>query len=234
MYQADRPGISFDVSLFSGAEELLEKVEGGQRFDVYFLDIIMPGTNGIGLARQIRQRDVNGEMVFVTQSMDYALDAYRVNAAQYIVKPVEKESMYAVLDKIIARREQEKDLFHTLSAPGRTVTILYSNIVLIEYIGRTLRFHLTTGGYVESKTIRTAFNQALADILKDERFLWIHQSFVINMACVKELRNRSFIMANGVEITIPRPKYVTVKNRYLAYLADKIAGVRTRKAPESD
>jgi DNA-binding LytR/AlgR family response regulator len=219
-YQNDRPGIKFQIFPFTSPELLADGLKTGRRFDLYLLDIIMPKLDGITLAQQIRALDTETTVVFLTQSEDYALEAYRVYAKQYIVKPVKKEDLYLTLDKFVARIKSGDDKFYTLSAPGRTVNLLYSSIMVIEYIGRALRFHLTTGEYIESKTIRTAFGVAVAEILQDRRFLTVHQSFVINMAHVRELHNRCIYMNNNIEIPIPRPKYVMVKNAYLAYLAE--------------
>jgi len=219
-YQNERPGLKMQVFPFTSSEQLADGLNAGQRFDLYLLDIIMPKLDGIALAQQIRALDGDSTVVFLTQSTDYALDAFRVSAAQYILKPVTKEALFPILDRVIAGRKQEEEHFYTLSAPGRTVNLLYSSIVVVEYIGRVLRFHLTTGDYVESKTIRTAFNLAVAEILLDKRFLAVHQSFVVNMNHVRELHNRCIYMNNNIEIPIPRPKYVMVKNAYLNYLAN--------------
>jgi DNA-binding LytR/AlgR family response regulator len=226
LYQNERPGTRLDVSLFNSSEELADGLNAGKRFNLYLLDIIMPKLDGVALAQQIRAIDSEASVVFLTQSEDFALEAYRVSAAQYIVKPVKKEDLFPILDKIIAGRKVEEDLFYTLFAPGRTVNLLYSSIMVVEYIGRALRFYLTTEKYVESKTIRTAFGQAVEELLKDKRFLSVHQSFVINMSHVRELQNRCIYMNNGMEIPIPRPKYVAVKNAYLRYLAEVSAKAR--------
>ncbi|MCL2604439.1 MAG: LytTR family DNA-binding domain-containing protein [Defluviitaleaceae bacterium] len=220
MYRNERPGMDIHYGVFDSSEQLADALGAGQRFNLYLLDVLMPKIDGIALAQQIRAVDMDATVVFLTQSEDYALDAYRVSAMQYIVKPINKGILFTILDKIIAGQKQEEELFYVLSAPGRTVNILYSSIVAIEYIGRALRFHLTNGQYIESKTIRSAFSQAVAEIVKDKRFLSVHQSFVINMTHVRELHNRFIYMNNNLEVPIPRPKFVTVKNAYLRYLAE--------------
>jgi DNA-binding LytR/AlgR family response regulator len=225
-YQNERPGTLLQVSSFHSSEQLAETLNEGKRFHLYLLDILMPKIDGIALAQQLRALDAEATVVFLTQSLDYALEAYRLSAVQYIVKPIKTDELFPLLDRIIMGHKLEGELFYTLAAPGRTVKLFYSSIVVIEYIGRALRFHLTTGEYIESKTIRTAFNLAVGEILKDKRFLGVHQSFVINMVYVKELQNRSIFMNNGIEIPIPRPKYVAVKNAYLSYLAEISAKLR--------
>jgi DNA-binding LytR/AlgR family response regulator len=217
IYQDERPGITLDLHEFFSAEELIAKIDEG--FDTYLLDVIMPETDGIALAQLIRLKDVDVPIIFITQSDNHALDAFGVSAAQYIVKPIKKESLFSVMDKIIAAQNRVSDNFISVSAHGRVVTLLHSSIVVVENSGRALRFHLDTGEIIDSKAIRTTFSSALSALLDDKKFLWVHQSYVVNMNHVKELRSRMFIMKNGMEITVPRPKFAAVKKDYLKYVA---------------
>jgi DNA-binding LytR/AlgR family response regulator len=217
-YQEERPGVKLSLHGFNSASALLKRRNEGQQFDAYLLDVIMPGTDGIVLAQKIRLLDEDVPIIFITQSDEHALDAFSVSAAQYIVKPIKKEALFAVLDKIISMHKRETDNFTSVSALGRVVKLLHSSIVMVENSGRALRFHLDTGEIIDSKAIRTTFANALTNILNDSRFLWVHQSYVINMNHVKELQSRAFIMKNGMEVSIPRPKYAANKRAYLKYI----------------
>ena len=219
-YQKKRPGVKISTYSFDSGDKLLESINKGQCFDIYLLDIIMPDLDGIMLAQQIRQLDIDAPLIFLTQSASYALDAFRVSAVQYILKPISPCDLYPVLDKIIASRDRGKDGFLTVASPGRTVTLVYSAIVVVEYVGRSLHFYLSSGEVVESKTIRTSFGVAVSELLTDNRFARVHQSFVINLDHVRELRSRSFLMKNGMDILIPRLKYSDVKKTYLNYLKE--------------
>jgi len=218
-YQESRPGLELLTHSFNSANQLLASLKAGYRFDVYFLDIIMPEIDGITLARQIRRVDTNAPLIFLTQSISYALDAFGVSAVQYIVKPVNEDVLSETMDKTISALKQEDEIFFTLLAPGRVVKLLYSSIILVEYVTRTLKFYLTSGEAIESKSIRTSFGKAVEELLDDRRFLWFHQSFVINMSHVRELRGRSFVMTNGMDIPIPKPRHAAAKKSYLDYLA---------------
>ena len=224
MYSAERPGIEMSTHCYDSGSVLIAELNEGRAFDAYFLDILMPEADGISIAKQIRLNDKNVPIVFLTISTGHALDAFSVSATQYILKPVDKDELFAVLDKIVAEQKHESEKFFTLSSKGCIFNLLYSSIVMVEYAGRALCFHLTNCETVESKVIRTPFGHAVAELLDDSRFLWVHQSFVINMAQVAELRRRSFLMSNGVDVSVPRPKYADVKRAYLRFLADKSRG----------
>ena len=219
-YQKKRPGVNLRSYSFDSGDKLLESINQGQYFDVYLLDIIMPELDGIMLAQQIRLLDIDAPLIFLTQSASYALDAFSVSAIQYILKPVSPCELYPILDKVIAHYDRNRDSLLTVVSPGRTVTMVYSNIIAVEYVGRSLHYHLSTGEVVESKTIRTSFGVAVSELLIDKRFLSVHQSFVVNLDHVSELRSRSFLMRNGMDISIPRLKYSAVKKAYLNYLEE--------------
>ena len=76
---------------FHSPLELLAAMEKGTYFDAVFLDVLMPGENGISTARELRQTDQNIKIVFLTTSSEYAVDSYSVGAYFYQMKPLKKE-----------------------------------------------------------------------------------------------------------------------------------------------
>ena len=76
-------------------------------FDIIFLDIIMPFQNGINVAKELRAIGATAKIVFLTTSVEFALDSYSVKAADYLVKPVTYERMSAVLDELMEQLRAE-------------------------------------------------------------------------------------------------------------------------------
>jgi len=225
MYQSKHSDVKTETEGFDSPSSLLERIATKGKFDIYLLDILMPEMNGIELAQKIRERDENASLIFLTNSTDYALEAFGVSAVQYLLKPVDKKRLFPVLDKIIASHiREDNNLILVSASDGSIVKMLYSSIIVVEQAKRVMRFHLTSGGVLESKMIRVPFNEAAAQLLGDKRFLHVHQSFVINMAHVQKLCPQSFAMKNGMTIPIPKPKYADVKNIYLEYIAQNSRG----------
>lgn len=91
-----------DISAFNAftrADTALEYIRDGNKVDIAFLDIEMPGMNGIQLANEIHGYDKNIKIVFVTAYDSYALDAFGVDAVGYLLKPYKKEMMQKIIDK---------------------------------------------------------------------------------------------------------------------------------------
>ena len=226
-YSSLRPGLELSHHDFLSADKLLKSLEGGQTFDLYLLDILMPDVNGIELANEIRRRGVESPIVFLTSSADYALDAFNVSAMQYLLKPIKEDALFSTLDKTIAllatKSKEEKMLMVFMS--DKTVRIPYSSIVCIENVNRTVLVYLTDGTQLYSKTFRGSFESAVEPLLDDVRFLQVHKSYILNLNHVEELADCSFIMSDGMTIRVPRYKFADMKNRYFAYLSDKERGL---------
>ena len=216
-YRLLRPQVDLCVTVFSGGAALLDHPKA---CDAYLLDILMPGLDGIELARRLRARDRDIPIIFLTSSPDYALDAFAVSACQYLLKPVKAPPLYEILDKLSAAEKRE-DGFIMVQTRESARRVAFSSIIYVEVWGRNLRFSLVNGETLTSRTLRVPFSAAVSSLFTDRRFLHAHKSYVLNMERVHELTPRSFIMVNGVEIPIPRYKYSTAKNSYFDYLGGK-------------
>ena len=94
-YRALR-GVQLELFSYTKPMELLADIEAGVRFDVLFLDVLMPGINGINAAREIRQYDTAVQIIFVTSSSEFAVQSYVVGAYYYQLKPIWKDSFSAL------------------------------------------------------------------------------------------------------------------------------------------
>ncbi len=99
---AQRTGTAFQVTSCSAPRDILEELEHSDRFDVMFLDIYLDSLNGLDLARLIRRENTRSKLIFVSTSQDHALEAFGVNASQYLVKPVAYNALAQTLDRLLA------------------------------------------------------------------------------------------------------------------------------------
>ena len=93
---------------FQSPFELLTEIEKGIRPDILFLDVVMPGQNGMDVAKEIRQYDTNMKIIFLTSSPEFAVESYSVGAYFYQLKPIWEESFFWLMDAVLGR----KLLFH--------------------------------------------------------------------------------------------------------------------------
>ena len=99
-YEAARPHVKLCPLVFSSGQELLLS-ERPADFDLYLLDVVMPELSGIEVGIKLREQGSRGEIVYLTFSPEYAVASYETRAFYYLLKPVEPEQLYSVLDQEI-------------------------------------------------------------------------------------------------------------------------------------
>ena len=200
---------------FHSPLDLLAEIEKGTRFDILFLDIIMPGENGIAVATEIRNYDRYVKIIFLSCSSNFAVDSYSVNAYSYQIKPINEKTFFNVMDSAIStcERELEKDLI--LRCKTGITRIQLRHLEYCEVIHRTLLIHLTNGDVLECTG---SLDQLSTQLAFDSRFLRVHRSYLVNLEYIKHLSYNALIMTCLTKLPIPRGKYREIKDRYLEYI----------------
>lgn len=137
-------------SAFHSPLELLTEIEKGVRFDILFLDVIMPGQNGINVAKEIRQYDDMAKIIFLTSSSEFAVESYAVNAYFYLIKPVCADKVFQLLDSVISECEKMQQYSLVLRCKEGLTRINLGKLIYCEVVGRTLLFHLENDKIPES------------------------------------------------------------------------------------
>lgn len=110
-YRAQRC-VQIQCTAFHSPLDLLAEIEKGTRYDILFLDVIMPAENGITAAKEIRQHDNVVKIIFLTSSAEFAVESYVVGAYFYQLKPIWEDSFFRLTDSVIAecRRADQRSL----------------------------------------------------------------------------------------------------------------------------
>ena len=146
--------IKLELLLYDNGDELL-KTAVVSRFDVVFLDIIMPLLNGMDTARELRRLDADVPIVFLTSSPDFALESYEVKATNYLLKPVEPKKLKTVLDECSEKIGKEPDNVVLKTAFGWQ-KLYFKNIEFAEAQNKHVVLHLRDGRLVETgETLRS-------------------------------------------------------------------------------
>ena len=97
----EREGIEVHIDTYAAGRALLES---GRKYDLYLLDVLMPGMSGIDTAQALAEDRDHPVVVFITSSLESAVEGYRVEAAGFILKPVEEESFWSTMERVVRRR----------------------------------------------------------------------------------------------------------------------------------
>ncbi len=203
---------------FDSPFELMASIEGGKYWDILLLDILMPGENGITLAKEIRNHDENVKLIFLTSSAEFAVASYTVEATFYQLKPITAENLFPILDKAIG--QYQKEISHNLiiKCKNGLTSFAPDQLEYCEVIGRSLTLHMKNGTVLESIGTMDELTKKLSPI---GGFLRVHRSYLINMAYVQSVSYRAVTLLSQTEIPIPRGKYGDIKQTYLSYAFEK-------------
>ena len=211
-----RPNLTGQVNTFRTGSALLSQAEKHGGFDLYLLDILMPGLNGIETGRRLRAKGDGGEIIYLTPPNDFAADSYDVHAFCYLLKPVTQDRLFEVLDNAVEklnRRRRSAIVVHTSDGPRR---LLLDQIRYVERVGRFMRY-FCTDGTVDSQTIRVSFREIAAPLLADRRFCLCGASFVLNFQHVVGVNGQAALLDNGQTVMLPRTAAADFKRAWGSY-----------------
>lgn len=205
---------AFEIASFTDGRVLLDELEdAGFSADILFLDIYMPGIDGIETARKIRARKQDVKIIFVSASREHYPQAYEVFAFNYLVKPFEKSQLERVLERAI--REIKLDRGHKIQFSYKSTlhTVDCRDILYLESSDKRILFHLTDGGTMQCYG---KLDDIVGD-LPEQAFIRCHQSFIVNTAHIREMGENYFRVGQAM-IGISKKHAKSAKEQYYAYL----------------
>ena len=205
-----------NVESFASGEEFLAS-EKKEMFDVIFLDINMEGMNGIETAQKIRQFSEDIVLIFITAYVAYSPEGYKVNAIRYLLKDSDSfktafwECMDAVRNKLMVVEKKEKFEFQ-----GKEMVIPLSHIVYMESNLHKVTFYIK-GKEIQAYTMYEKLDAIEERLRKTQSFCRIHQSYLINLKYVDEVKRYQVLLNTGEILNIAKPRYKEVEMQYITY-----------------
>ena len=214
----------------SDATDALRRLRDGS-FAAVFLDIRMPGLDGLELARVLSRFARPPDIVFVTAFEQHAVEAFELQAVDYLLKPVRPERLSdairrlgaPVRDAVANDGEAEEDLDRiAVETGGRTRMVDRDSIRFVEASGDYVRLHTDDGPYLVRMPI-----SALEDAWRDAGFVRVHRRYLIAIRHVSELRTRP---GGGYDLVVAGEE-LPVSRRHARELRDRLSrgAGRTRR-----
>lgn len=214
-WRAER-GVPLSCKTFQSAVELLEAARR-ERFTLYLLDVMMPGMDGLEAAREIRCFDDAAEIVFLSTSPGFAYESYGVRALNYLLKPIEQEKLFALLNQIFLREQKPLETL-TLKTATTIIRVPYARICYVEVINKHVYFHLADG---DVREVAGALRDFEAVLLPRPEFMRVHRSYIVNMLQVEELSSAGLRTFQGETLPVSRLAYPQLQRDYLALLFEQ-------------
>ena len=212
LWQKDRrKGLRYKT--FRSAAELLSVAEK-EPFTLYILDVMMPGTDGLAAAREIRVFDSSANIIFLTSSPGFAYESYGVHAMDYLLKPIRSEILFPILDRI---HQQEQNLQDSITVKSGTtlIRIPFSQLTYVEVNGKHLYFNLSDGSI---RQIYGTLKEYEPQLLCRPEFMQVHRSYIVNMLQIAELSPSGISTFSGKNIPVSRLLYSQLQKDYMKLL----------------
>lgn len=196
------------VRMFSSGRKLLQSIDTGQfDIDLLLLDIHMPQPDGMELAHELRKRQIDVDIIFVTKSQEHIFEGYTCKAFAYILKPVSMERLSEELNRYVEELENTSECLN-VSIQGATQRIPLTDIYYIESNKRKIILH-TKKELVEFYEKMETMEQ----MLKEKGFLRCHQSYMVQKRYVTGF-SRNDIMIDGISVPVSRKYYDVLKDLF--------------------
>lgn len=174
--------ITCTISTYSNGEDFL--TNHNMKANLVLMDINLPGKNGMEVAQELRTKDENVSLIFITSLAQYAIQGYSVNALDFILKPLNYEMLSMKLTHFMPRIERNRFSKIELNNKNCKREVSVSDILYIEVFKHTILFHLKDGSAFQTSGSLKKFENLLGD-----GFAYCHQSILVNLSQVKEIKN---------------------------------------------
>jgi len=211
----DGEGERADFLCFPDAASLLANE---REMDVLFLDICLDtDLDGIRLAEHLNEKQKQCQIVYLTNYLSYAVDVYRTEHAYFVLKEQFSQRLGDIFGKLRARRRQKVLCFSVLN--GGTLVLRPEEIHYFERVLRTTKIVTDSGVYL----IRDKLD-ALEKTLPGQEMLRCHNSYIVNLAYVREMYRDCFQLKDRTAIQISRNYARPVKEKFIRWARGQTGG----------
>ncbi len=205
-----RKNLNISFSCFLDGEDLVTGYTAD--YDVLFLDVEMQFLDGMKTAKKIRELDREIMIVFVTCNPHYALEGYKVNAMDYLVKPISLAALTACMDRVLEKLNKKPGLTIRIGERGGMRRLDASRITYVEVIDHDLYYHTLDGVFNTKGTISEA-----EEILSSLAFSRCNRSFLVALEHVEWVRGNDLCVGKDVlQISRTRKKaFLDALNQYM-------------------
>lgn len=206
---AERQKVSVQLERFPSAEAFLFQYEERKDWDLLLLDIEMAQMDGVSLAKAIRQDNQAVQIVFITGYSEYIAEGYEVAALHYLMKPVNQEKLFTVLDRAAEKLKQNEG-YLTVQTAEQIVRVPWYTIRFLDVQKNYVTVHAK-----EDHTVKRTLREIEADL--DERFFRVGRSCIVNLDAIRRVTKTDVFLADGTAIPLPKGAYELLNRAIIAH-----------------
>ena len=208
-----------EIDTFHQAFDFLDAHQKS-KYDLVLLDICMPGLLGTEVAREIRLNKDNTEIIFLTTSNEFAIDAFEVNALHYILKPFSQEVFNKAMDRAMHQIDNKKTkMLYLKCQKGALYSVDKNAISYIESSAHRQTVVLNDGTIIETVETLLKLNDILKEIAPNQ-YITPYKGYIVNQHAISAIESDKLVLKNGKHIPIPRRTFNMIKQTYFDYMFD--------------
>ncbi len=202
----------FNITHLSDGIDLVDDYKG--QFDIILLDIQMKHLDGMAAAEKIRKVDSDVIIIFITSTVQYAVQGYAVDALGYVLKPVPYTQFEQLFDKAITRVNAKKQhVYVKVSVDDKQIKLDCDTISYIESQRNNVIIHTDDQDYTTAGPLKR-----FDEMLMEHGFSKCHNAYIVNLSRVEAVQKEEVLLTNGVALPISRAR----KKEFMAALTEDI------------
>lgn len=211
--------LEVNVETFDSSEAFYFVWCENQSCDVLFLDIMMDGTDGVSLARKLREKKTALTIIFTTGISDYMQEGYEVEAMHYLLKPLDREKVWECLEKCLAR-----------GGGDRRTVLLPTEEGLMKIDIEKILYGEAVGHYCELECMEERLSLRIGirelarklDLVAREEFAFCHRSYLVNLRRISRVGKQDIVMDNGAVVPVSRRLYHEINDKFIRAFVEPV------------
>lgn len=208
-------GVEIRIQVYYDGSELVKNYR--EDTDLIFLDIRMNQMDGLKTAEQIRRTDEKVGIIFLTSIAQYAVEGYRYQALNYIIKPIRYARLKSEMDRWLKKYRLNSSPFLLVTNDTGRFKIFLKSLRYIETFNRNLLLHTENADLVSYKSMK-----AIEQELNGQGFVRCHTSYIVNLMYVKGVKKLEVSLITGELIPVSQPKRKEFMEQLAEYWGDQL------------
>ena len=205
-----------EMKCFSTGTELIESVKSGNNYSVLFQDVYLEKESGIEVAKSVKELSPDTQVIFVTSSLDHAIDAFKVQATDYLVKPCSEADIVKAFARVSVKMNTKYSVPVVINT-GKEIHVFHTEKVIKIESDR----HYTVIYCSNNRTERLLINFSYVAELFGNKFIEIRRGLLVNPGFIEKISGVNVILADGSSYILPKAKKDAVTAKYIEYITEK-------------
>lgn len=203
--------VLFNIEVFYAGTTLSDYLIRGNKVEILFLDIVLPGMDGIDIGKLIREKMDDEQMVivYISSNKSYALELFQYRPFNFLIKPIDEKVIISLMDKILRIRRENTTCLE-FQNKGVSYRIPFGEILYLQSERRKIKVITIKG----TKEYYGKLSE-IEKILPPNIFLKIHKSYIVNCRLVEEYAYNQVTMVDGSILSISQAQRSLVRKKIL-------------------